>query len=191
MKDKNSYQTGFTLMELLVVMLIIGILTSIAIPQYQKAVERSRASQALTVLKSFNQAATAYYLATHTYPTSFDVLALDSSWRPAEPNERWSTVAGAGEARSNGEWCLQLYSHPSGRSVYMGRLKGKYRGAGFVMSHTSTSASAGKPFCAERHSQGIIFQGAKGDYCKKVMDGTDDTGPAHPNVSTFYIFSLP
>ena len=53
---------GFTLIELLVVVLIIGILSAIALPQYTKAVEKSRAAEAMQMLKTLRDAQAVCYL---------------------------------------------------------------------------------------------------------------------------------
>ena len=54
---------GFTLIELLVVVLIIGILAAVAVPQYQKAVVKSRFAEAFVNLKTLSEANKACQLA--------------------------------------------------------------------------------------------------------------------------------
>ena len=73
---KNT-KLGFTLIELLVVVLIIGILAAIALPQYTKAVEKSRAAEAMQVLGDLATAESLYYMANNAYTTNLASLDME------------------------------------------------------------------------------------------------------------------
>ena len=98
MKNANiSRLGGFTLIELLVVVLIIGILAAMAMPQYFKAVERSRMTEAITIMDSIVKAQRRKFMQTNRYAATFE--GLDVSPKGATGNgyfTKGDPVTGAG-----------------------------------------------------------------------------------------------
>ena len=68
---------AFTLIELLVVVLIIGILASVALPQYQKAVIKSRYATLKNLTAGLARAQELYYLENNAYADKIDNLIID------------------------------------------------------------------------------------------------------------------
>jgi len=73
---KLAKRAGFTLIELLVVVLIVGILASIAIPQYFKVVEKSRVSEAMSLIGAIRSAQERYLASHGTYASQFTKLDI-------------------------------------------------------------------------------------------------------------------
>ena len=73
MKKLNS---GFTLIELMIVVAIIGILAAVAIPQYQNYVARAQASEALSLASGAKVAVAEYFNTNGTFPADNSTAGL-------------------------------------------------------------------------------------------------------------------
>jgi len=69
---------GFTLLEILVVIIIIGILATLALPQYMKTTKKARAGEAVSNIGSLRGALLRYYQENDKLPTSIDQLDIEN-----------------------------------------------------------------------------------------------------------------
>ena len=66
----KSLQKGFTLIELMIVIAIIGILAAIAIPAYQNYTIRSQVTEGLSLAEGWKTAISEYYDQNGSFPTT-------------------------------------------------------------------------------------------------------------------------
>lgn len=63
---------AFTMVELLVVVVIVGVLAAVAIPRYNISVERSRTTEAMTILSRMADARDEFFVRNRTQPNTFN-----------------------------------------------------------------------------------------------------------------------
>jgi type IV pilus assembly protein PilA len=95
---RKSIQKGFTLIELMIVIAIIGILAAIAIPAYQDYTIRSQASEGLTLASSVQVAIADYYAQNGTWPTGITGGGTALNFTNAPSGNYVGSVATAGGA---------------------------------------------------------------------------------------------
>ena len=133
---------GFTLVELLVVVLIIGILAAIAVPQYQKAVEKSRASEAFILLKSLKEAQDVYKLSNPGAATpTLEQLDITIPGEPTAP------VAASGSFRQTDFFQIGILSNGNPHALRVQGNKLLYILAYYDSNYTSMFHAKPGYFC--------------------------------------------
>jgi len=75
----KTVQKGFTLIELMIVIAIIGILAAIAIPAYQNYTIRSQVTEGLSLADGWKTAISEYYAQNGSFPTGFTTAAAGAA----------------------------------------------------------------------------------------------------------------
>lgn len=86
---------GFTLIEMLVVVLIIGILAAVALPQYDKAVEKSRQVEAMITAKAAMTGIQTYVMTYRSCPGSISALDVKVDTSSENFDYELGTVGGS------------------------------------------------------------------------------------------------
>ena len=171
----ESNKIGFTLIELLVVVLIIGILSAVALPQYTKAVKKSRAAGVLPYMKEAQNARQLYFMSNGTYTSNFREFDMDLEGFYSDRNgEHWDRIM---KGRGASQLTLQIY----GNGV-LAAYSGDFFNSGF--GGYGMKRDSDVVYCAEYACHAVEV----GSFCRSVM-GTSAT----PVLNTYCVrlFELP
>jgi type IV pilus assembly protein PilE len=90
-----SRQTGFTLLEVMITVAIVGILAAIALPSYSQYITRSRIVDATAKLSDYRQKMEQYFLDNRTYVNGWNTVK-----QPASPSDAFAITAPTETANS-------------------------------------------------------------------------------------------
>lgn len=166
---------GFTLLELLVVVVIIAILAAIALPQYKKSVVKSKAAQMQNLLDTVVKASDLYHLQNGTYPKSLDDLDIEIdltklNTRPCLPD------LGNASIKQSGDFAIAIHSGNNSTLPHINIIAayfttGKYKCRGFTrIQEWRTDPHRNYNYCMEAHYHLACGTDCEpGAFCTNIM----------------------
>ena len=168
--QKKSWFNGvldakaFTLIELLVVVLIIGILAAVAVPQYQKAVEKTRNAIYLPILVALRDAQQVYFMSNNSYADSMSEIDVDVPLPNSLASSSCGNYVKSTDAIRSDDRVMIILNNASNVNFVSGiRISSKYRCAGWKIPLTDySSLKANTVYCYEEGWSVV------GDFCRKI-----------------------
>ena len=172
--NSRGEERGFTLIELLVVVLIIGILAAVAVPQYQKAVWKSRYATVKAMVNALANAEEAYYLANGEYTTDVDALGVGLAGATSCPTT----------TKCNYPWGRCRWQSSTTETSYVECLL-RQKNDDFVGYQRNLN------FSPQRPAQTYCYDYQKGGISQKVCQS--ETGKSNPDISgsVLHAYSYP
>ena len=153
---------AFTLIELLVVVLIIGILSAIALPQYQKAVWKSKNVQLKELVRAVSQAQQVYYLANDEYADKLDDLDINLPLTPHTSSSDICSLGVNGSTRRSKKGKDFAIALTASKRVWGLWTSGPYECKGFV------GPLIGSDYQEPLHCVEIGAKKEPSDFCEKL-----------------------
>ncbi|MBO4675360.1 MAG: prepilin-type N-terminal cleavage/methylation domain-containing protein [Elusimicrobiaceae bacterium] len=173
MHNKN----GFTLLEMLVVALVITVLVTIGLVEYRKAVERTRAMEAISLLRSVYHAEKIYQMTHGSFANSLYTLSISfpgEKVRCKQSNNSPCWGYYNTEGIKGKKWSVELEKGKN-PSISVGLIDGPYAGAGFFIQLERADGiqfPLEKVACVENAKGKFKYKKKDGTYCADIMDGT-------------------
>jgi type IV pilus assembly protein PilA len=157
---------GFTLVELMIVVAIIGILAAIAIPNFIKFQAKAKQSEAKTNLKGLFQAQKSYYAERDTYTSDFQSVGFI----PERGNRYAYQLLGTATYQARGAATLGAQTNPQGIEVDTYKYTGMTAQPGF----SSTQITAVSDGAANTVTCPGVLTGSNGAFCGMATGTVDN-----------------
>lgn len=145
---------GFTLIEMLAVVLIMGILTAVALPQYRKSVERTRVAEALQMLPAIYDARDRLITEKNfTWGKNSSILGGKPSWASQITFPKLDVAFKGKQGSSGHQWETDNCTYglfTTGRTVSASLAKGAYAGTSLYYDGSNITCCGAAGVCEDR-----------------------------------------